>query len=898
MRATCVYIEHVLSPQKRRVESIVPGMSITDLNPAWDMPYIAVLNGKPVLRKDWDLVIKDGQVLAFVDVRAIPQSSGGGGKNPMRTIAMLAVMVAAPKAAVALVGMTSLAGTAATVATSVLTAGFMIGGTTLVNALLPAPTQQLSNLKQQEMASPSPTYNLQAQGNRARIDAAIPEHFGRHIVWPDLAAIPYQEYQGNEQYLYQLMCIGRGEYDIEQIKIEDTPIGNFEEIEYEVIPPHGELTLFPGNVITATEVSGQDMPYNEYIGPFVASATGTEANFIGVDFVAPRGLYEVQPNGNLRSVSIQVRTEIREIDDEGDPLGNWTIAGEHTFSAATATPRRYSRQYTVTPGRYEVRVRRDSAKETGTTFAHDMNWASLRAYLQDTDDYGDCTLIAFKMKASSQLSQQASRRVNLIATRKLPTWTDSDWTAPQATRSLAWALAYICKQVGWQDNRIDLDTLAGLDVSLSARGDYFDARFDNFITAWEALQRAAQAARTKPFIQAGFVRFHRVQPQSTPVAMFGPRNIRKGSFSIEYLMPTQDTADMVDVNYFDKDVWAYRTVTSKLPASEALKPSKMELFGVIERAQAFREGMYQVAANKYQRKIVRLETEMEGFIPSYGDLIGISHDLPAWGQNGDVVGWDSEGLKMTVSEPLEWKEGETHYVAFRKTDGSMAGPYKVAGTGDYVEPGYVESGYTFSTDGITEAFLGEVPDYEPRTDLTDGERTQYYFGWGQTLYQEAVVLGAMPLGGDGNMVRIEAVNEDENVHIAETGETVPSINASQLPAFTVSPIVRGIQLRSKPGDPGIIMASWEPSPWSDWYLIEESTDGETWSRVGETGANSWTGPATYGNATILRLAPIGSVTGGRGAWTLAYYSDSSDLMWHPDDETLMWDLDDETLMWT
>jgi len=47
-----------------------------------------------------------------------------------------------------------------------------------------------------------------------------------------------------------------------------------------------------------------------------------------------------------------------------------------------------------------------------------------------------------------------------------------------------------------------------------------------------------------------------------------------------------------------------------------------------------REGLYLAAANRYRRRIITLRTELEGLIPTYGDLIAIAHDMPSWGTGG------------------------------------------------------------------------------------------------------------------------------------------------------------------------------------------------------------------------------------------------------------------------
>jgi len=479
---TAIYLQNGLCPQNRRVMQVAPA-TVRSLAPDWPTPFVAFVDGQPVLRVDWELVIEDDQALAFVDVAAIPQG-GGGGSDPLRMVLMLAVMVYAPQlgylafeggaiGAAAALGSTGLAA---------FNAGMVFAGMALVNAIAPPP-KPTSAMQAASLAAPSPTYTLQAQGNSARLDAAIPEHFGYLVAYPEFAAQPYAEFVGNEQYLYQVLCIGRGSYEIGDIRVEDTPISSFADITYEVVEPDGALTLFPIAVVTSVEVSGQELLTSTVVGPFVALAATLEATYIGVDFVCPRGLYHVNSGtGALETMTITVLIEAQQIDDVGAPLGSWTTLATTTYSAATTTPQRYSERFAVAAGRYQVRVTRTDTRQTDPAYGHEIAWAGLRAYLPDTRIFGDVTLLAMRLRASNNLSMQASRKINVLCTRKLPIWNGSAWSALTATRSPAWALAYACKQAGLTDAQIDLAGLLALDATCTARGDYFDARFDNFLS--------------------------------------------------------------------------------------------------------------------------------------------------------------------------------------------------------------------------------------------------------------------------------------------------------------------------------------------------------------------------------------------------------------------------------
>jgi predicted phage tail protein len=388
-----------------------------------------------------------------------------------------------------------------------------------------------------------------------------------------------------------------------------------------------------------------------------------------------------------------------------------------------------------------------------------VRWGEARAYLANavatTQPLPDVTLLAIRMRATDNLSQRSSRLINCIVTRKLSVLLPSPagggaWSAPQATRSIAWAFADILRArygAKLPDSRIDLATLHQLDQTWAARGDFFDAIFDQQITVWEALTRVARCGRAVPFLQGGIVRIVRDEHRTLPVALFSTRNIVKNSLKIQYVMPGEETADSVTVEFFSSRTWKPDEVTVSLPGSSTDNPAKLRLFGCTGAAQATREGQYIAAANRYRRRIITFRTELEGLIPTYGDLIAIAHDMPSWGAGGEIVAWDADTLTATTSEPLPFLPSPaTHVIALRKRNGSVAGPYSIT-------PGTTEQ----------QAIFTSTPDIPIETG-TDGERTHYAFGQTDDWGLQARVIAVRPRG---EQVEITCVAEHPAVHTAD-----------------------------------------------------------------------------------------------------------------------------------
>lgn len=881
MKALVVTCRDPFRPANHRTASVVRRRrSLRNLAPRTKCPVICQINGRWISRAAWSRRIVDGDTVIFV---TLPQGFGGGGSNPLKMVLMIALAVFAPEIGAWAQGELFLSESSLFGVFSNSMLGSIITGsaTLLLNVLIPAP--KLSAAAQASasngLSAPSPTYSLNAQGNSARIGQPIPVIYGRHQVFPDFAAQPYVDYAGNEQFLYQLFCIGQGEYDIEAIRIEDTAISSFPEITYEIVPPGGTVTLFPVSVTTSTEVSGQEALTSTTLGPFTANAAGSICNKLAIDVVMSRGLYYSNDSGGLSAVSVSWTVEARQIDDVDAPIGSWFTLGNESVSAATTTPQRQSYQYGVADGRYQVRLTRIDTKQTASRYGHELDWSGLRAYLPGTQTYGNVTMAAMRLRASNSLSMQASRKINFIVTRRLQSWNPSTgWSATTApTRSIAWALADIARAdygAGLADARIDLQGLYALDAVWTSRGDYLDGVFDTQSTIMEGLSQASRAGRAIPFIQGGIVHCVRDAAETIPVAMFSQRNIVKSSLKLDYIMPAEDTADAVEVTYFDAQVWRERTVRATLPSGTSLQPAKVALFGVTSRQQAWNEGMYVAACNRYRRRMLTFTTEMEGFIPMLGDLIAVQHDMPKWGQSGEIVAWVAGSKLATLSEPLDWSAGGSHVLAFRRRDGSIAGPYAATAGAD---------AYHVTLTGWNSG--------EPTPDVdSDRERSHWAFGPANEQYILCRVLALRPKSTE--TVELAAVVESDYVHTADTG-TAPTATAWQLPSKFTSPVIYGLTASSMPDDPDRMVITWQPAAGADHYLIEQSNGDGAWTRIGDVSAASFSAIALYGPETIIRVAAVGLT---RGPWVECAYGQLASYFWTNDSSTF-W-TSDATLMWS
>ena len=196
-----------------------------------------------VKREFWDRVRpKPG---AMVTIKIVPM---GGGKNPLNIILSIAVIglafYFAPAVGGALVGSSGLTIGATTItAAQIGGAVILAGGMMLVNAIAPIKPPSLSSQGERE----SPSYFIEAARNTLRPYAPIPVVLGKHRVVPPLGANVYTEVVGDSNFLRMIVVWGYGPLRISDIRIGQTPIEDFDDVQIET--REGRDTDVPDNAI-------------------------------------------------------------------------------------------------------------------------------------------------------------------------------------------------------------------------------------------------------------------------------------------------------------------------------------------------------------------------------------------------------------------------------------------------------------------------------------------------------------------------------------------------------------------------------------------------------------------------------------------------------------------------
>lgn len=642
---------HPLTGEGRstRLLSVAPGATLADVMGVARGEGLAAecaveCDGEPVLTPaDWARPLEHG---AIVVVR--PRGADG-----LRTILQLATLFAA----IYVPGLPYFANHSVSWLGKAVGAGIMIGGNLVTNALVPP---RVPRLELQDAGEP--VYSLSAGSNRARPWEPLALVLGTHRIYPDLAAHPYTELRGEDQYLFQIFDLGLGDaLDVSDLHIGDTPIDTYDDADLERALAGGAISTVAGDVHTAMVSRRLDWPdeENARVADWIVERSAPGTNRLALDLVGT--LFGIDgSNTELQSMDVEIAT--RRIV-AGIPR-MWRVATTYTFQNDSRYAYRQTVSLDVELGEYDVRVRRKAAPPEALSETAELSWAALRSYQPDTGDYAGRNRLGLVLRASGQLSGRLDR-VSAVVAQKVPVWAGS-WSEPQATSNPAWIFRWLALGVwtgteGGGDRRLVAG--AGLpasqidDEALRQWGAWCDAESltCNYVARAETLQRllelVAQCGRATLSWAGGRLGVVWDAANRAATALVTPANIVTGSYRTRWL--GERVADEIVGRYVDANRDYERHEVRRIAggATTVQISVSMDLPGVTDRGQAQQEVNLQAARQVYHRR--RHEWAMPlGALPAgRGDVVYVTHSLIDGGQAGrlDAIG---AGAEVTLSEPV------------------------------------------------------------------------------------------------------------------------------------------------------------------------------------------------------------------------------------------------------
>ncbi|MFY0638716.1 TipJ family phage tail tip protein [Maricaulis maris] len=501
--------------------------------------YVVVeLNGREVDRATWaDVGPRDGDL-----INVFVRPCGDDGEKFLRTLLQVAVIAVATWVGGGAGGAIASSFWAAAAASTI-----MVVGNLLINALIPPPTP---SVRQQDR--PGTTYTIDGGRNAVRRSEAVLLPMGEHRISPDVMGEPVQEIVGDDMYWRILYSLGPVGIEFDDIKIGETPIGNYDGVEIELRLEEGA----PDHTLYAND------PHTEQVGALLSNAGGwvsrtTEPGTTEVTCILGfrQGLGKVNDDGSFGSqtVSVEMRYRpvgevawqtarpdapganaatanlgttrsdyfvafpdinqfINEVANAGAPSGSVNFAGSEP-----GKPVRRTMRCAVPEGQYEVEVRRITTDTSDNQIRDEVHFEALRS-TAPTDPVPEKRLatMALRIKATDQLNGIVDQ-VNGVARRCPPSLSTAIANDPDADLSLVTAADWTTERVSSNnadlalylyrgphasnprsDDQIDWPAWAAFWKWCDENSFKFDYVFASDITRAEAARMICAAARARP----------------------------------------------------------------------------------------------------------------------------------------------------------------------------------------------------------------------------------------------------------------------------------------------------------------------------------------------------------------------------------------------------------------
>lgn len=606
------------------------------------------------------------------------------------------------------------------VTSAVVSTGIVIVGNLLINALIPVIPPTSDGADKQ---SPS----LQGFQNRIAPRGTVPSVAGFIRYAPPYAAPPYTEIDGDDQYLIAAFDFGYGPLDISGLKLGDTSIDDYDDLEYEVRQGYSSdepLRLYPQQVyeqqlstlLTYPVVESTGLPVDGATeGKEVIRVTAADAQSASVDFVFPQGLVSYTDQGKKRGATVVIRIRYRLIGTL-----SWTDVATLNVSRSEQRQIRVAQRWDFPArGRYEIGVTRMNPQHriTDDKLIDDVNLSVLRSFRPEypINFPHPLALVSLRIKATDQLNGVVNN-LNAMCKRIAPDYDTATGTwVERVTQNPASFYRYI-----WQgnpnaypkeDSALALDAIQDWHDFCRENGLTYNRVHDYEGSLWDALKDTAAAGRATPQDRGDQWSVVVDTPRDTVVAHITPRNSwgfqgetayprRPDAFRVAFLDETNDYAS------------GERIVERPDHVGTVTVTEEINMPGKTAAAEVYVEAMRRWYEIANRRHIYTVTQDMENLQVTRGDLVMLNSFVLAKEHASARIAAIS-GSILRLDDFVSMEAGGNYGVRIRLANGdslvravhtvpgeaqlsiSLIGPPTGAAVGDLIQFGSTDEGVAF-----------------------------------------------------------------------------------------------------------------------------------------------------------------------------------------------------------
>jgi len=662
-----------------------------------------------VPRSDYEITFpKGGDIIA---VKVILGDSGGD-KNPLRTIAMIAVMIVAIYAG-------GVAGAAyGKFWGAVVTGVVSVAGSLAVNALIPLPTAQIDSFAGGN--SSDKTYALVGTRNQILPFGCVPRVLGQARIWPPRAAAPYTEIKGGAQYLREIYCLGTGPLTKSNLKIGETDASNFTGLfEYEYLTGSQVSTLYPDDTTQKDLSILLDKYSRKYGDPYGLgnsywyfdfttaqwTTQTTEQNTIEItlDLLAP-GLLYIDPKGRRSAISVWISIQIKpngsgswawttngvsNVRSENlNVLANFTDQGIVEMTGNSGDTLRSSVTFTVPNGYWDIRMKCSSLWGKGSLailanpeederLLDDIYWTSLKSISNSdgTSDNAPCKpqnqnieYVAIRIKATEQLNGSVDT-FNVVCQAHHPVYNGATWSI-QSTRNPAWVYASILTDSSNKRalaySKLNGSNLLNWANECTTNNFNCDGVLTSRAPIREILKQISAVGLASPGMPGEMHGVVRDIEQTIPIQVFTPRNswgYRGNKVFID--IPHAFRCKFVNTIGQPDEVVVY---DDGYDITNATKFETLDFAFINNADHVWRLGRYHLAVIRLRPEVHQINVDMEHIVCTRGDMVGLSHDAPSIGLGSTrikSITIDGTNVTIVVDEIVTMIPGKNYGILVR-----------------------------------------------------------------------------------------------------------------------------------------------------------------------------------------------------------------------------------------